>query len=90
MRSSYAPSALEFAVRCDRVGKQVSACSRMDARASVGLPPGGPGGRLGLMSGRLASMRRGRFCRLVFFGALLQFSENIRSKLKVNVLVQPG
>ena len=29
----------------------------MDARAGVGLPPGGPGGRLGLMSWGLASGR---------------------------------
>ena len=30
------------------------ACSRMDARAGVGLPPGGPGGRSGLVSGGLS------------------------------------
>ena len=32
-----------------------SACARMGARARVGLPPVGPGGRSGLMSGGLAS-----------------------------------
>ncbi len=49
------------------------ACSRMDARAGVGLPPGGPGGRSGLVSGGLVS-ESGGFLRGWSFWRQWQFA----------------
>ncbi|GAB6265977.1 MAG: hypothetical protein STSR0001_14230 [Methanothrix sp.] len=55
-------SSVEGPGRPDRIAVCQSgarACSRMDARADVGLPPGGPGGRSRLMSEALASRMGG-------------------------------
>jgi hypothetical protein len=65
MTSSYTPSALEIDVRCDRVGKQVSACPRMGARARVGLSPGGR--EAGRACGRGACLRKGQLLGLDFW-----------------------
>jgi len=45
----------------------LSACSRMGARARVSLPPGGPGGRSGLVSGGLVYLI-GSFSKGAGFG----------------------
>lgn len=56
------------------------ACSRMGARARVGLLPGGPGGRSGLVSGGLVSGMGTHFVGAGFLeamaGSLLSLAEN--------------
>ena len=62
---SQADSNGEVPMRMMRVDRQVQscarACSRMGARARVGLLPAGPGGRSGLVSGGLFSESGGCF-----------------------------
>jgi len=68
---SQANSNGEVPMRMMRVDRQVQscapACSRIGARARVGLPPERPGGRSGLMSGGLALGRGSIFGGLYFW-----------------------
>jgi hypothetical protein len=83
-RLAEVPTSLSLGIDCHRregiscLGKHVHACSRMGAR--VGLPPGGPGGRSGLISVGLVSeivSSSGAGFLEAMAGSVLLLAENI-------------